>query len=203
MSKVVPTQTLRTVIMRSLEKDSRYKDVLRDVHNNPDWHFATIVQHVEHAAHREDDLLAIAKGGTDHRRTARPDQFSRRPWTTPRTEGGGAPSPFQHRDTPYRESYHRRGARVHSAMEQHVPDPYDGYDEDPELDHDGYPVFFYLTLVVVLGETTDRRGVITSVCAASLSFLLSLDLMPKHADLRGCCNFLIQTVRRPGMIFPH
>ena len=64
LSKVVPTQTLRTVIMRSLKEDPRYKDVLRDVHNNPEWHFATIVQHVEHAAHREDDLLAIAKGGT-------------------------------------------------------------------------------------------------------------------------------------------
>ena len=140
LGEAIPTQTLRTVVMRSLKKDPRYKDVLRDIDINPDWHFATIIQHVEHAAHREDDLLATAKGGAGHQRPTRPEQSTRRPWTAPRTEEGGAPSPFQHRDAPYRGPYHRRGARVHSATEQHVPDNYDDYDEDPELDNDDYPV---------------------------------------------------------------
>ena len=102
-----------------------------------------------------------------------------------------------------------RGFSLAVAFARVLPDPYsifmepDAPDAAEPATAESVEPFFFLTLVVVLGETTDRRGVITPVCAASLSFLLSLDLMPKHADLRGCYNFLIQTVRRPGMIFPH
>ena len=131
------TQNMRTVIIRSLANDSRYRDVLRDIHHNPAWHVATLIQHVEHAAHLADDLLVTAKGGPGYQMSTRSEREFRNP---PPIRDGGTPSPLQHGDTPYRGPYHRRGSRVHWANEQSLPENSDDEDESFRFDDGSNPM---------------------------------------------------------------
>ena len=119
--------------------DSRYRagDVLRDIDHNPDWHVATIIQHVEHAAHLADDLLVTAKGGPGYQMSTRHEREFRNP---PHIRDGGPPSPLQHGDAPYRGPYHRRNSRVHWANEQSLPEYSDDEDESFRFDDDSNPM---------------------------------------------------------------